>query len=345
MCNIAGYLGEKNAAPILLEMLRRQAPFDGDMSTGIATVHEGKLYYCKIVGDVDRLIRETDVLSLPGTVGIAHTRPGGNPAEPPYHPFLSPAKDMAVVTNGTTPQTRYTPLWDEAVDLLYREGYRFLHESEKTGKSPRLSHNGHYVSPAEARCFLIDYHMKRGASATRALALACSAMYSDNVTVMLRQDLPDQIHVLRTTRPMNLALIDGEAYLATARVGFPEKIKGSTPLPLFSACTVKREGVWISSDRLEGEQVSEMTPFTYAEGYRRLEALLKSEKAPFYFDQLELFVGKELRPLWEGDHTLVQHARLVYDLLDQFQREGRLKKEMRLQKRPHGVRHRWYFWL
>ena len=69
MCNIAGYLGEKNAAPILLEMLRRQAPFDGDMSTGIATVHEGKLYYRKIVGDVDRLIRETDVLSLPGTVG------------------------------------------------------------------------------------------------------------------------------------------------------------------------------------------------------------------------------------------------------------------------------------
>jgi len=76
-----------------------------------------------------------------------------------------------------------------------------------------------------------------------------------------------------------------------------------------------------------------------------VSSLGEKEIAPFYFDQLELFVGKELRPLWEGDHTLVQHARLVYDLLDQFQREGRLKKEMRLQKRPHGVRHRWYFWL
>ncbi|MBO5652898.1 MAG: glutamine--fructose-6-phosphate aminotransferase, partial [Clostridia bacterium] len=67
MCNIAGYAGKRRAAPILLEMLRRQQAFDGDMSTGIATVHEGKLYCRKIVGDVDKLIAETDVLDLPGT--------------------------------------------------------------------------------------------------------------------------------------------------------------------------------------------------------------------------------------------------------------------------------------
>ena len=47
MCNIAGYIGNRQAAPILLEMLRRQQPYDGDMSTGIATLHEGKLYYKK----------------------------------------------------------------------------------------------------------------------------------------------------------------------------------------------------------------------------------------------------------------------------------------------------------
>ena len=38
MCNIAGYIGKSQAAPILLEMLRKQELYDGDMSTGIATI-------------------------------------------------------------------------------------------------------------------------------------------------------------------------------------------------------------------------------------------------------------------------------------------------------------------
>ena len=87
-----------------------------------------------------------------------------------------------------------------------------------------------------------------------------------------------------------------------------------------------------------------MTPYTYAEGYRRIEALLKSEKAPLYFDELEFAIG-DMRDLWPGDHTLVQHARLVYDLLWQFDQEGRLQREMRVQERTDCTRHRWYFSL
>ena len=41
MCNIAGYAGNQQAAPILLEMLRKQEPYDGDMSTGVASILEG----------------------------------------------------------------------------------------------------------------------------------------------------------------------------------------------------------------------------------------------------------------------------------------------------------------
>ena len=88
----------------------------------------------------------------------------------------------------------------------------------------------------------------------------------------------------------------------------------------------------------------EMTPYTYAEGYRRIEALLKSEKAPLYFDELEFAIG-DMRDLWPGDHTLVQHARLVYDLLWQFDQEGRLRREVRVQERNDGTRRRYYMWL
>ena len=66
MCNIAGYAGQRRAAPILIEMLKRQEFYDGGMSTGIATIHEGKIHWRKVVGDVETLLRETDALELPG---------------------------------------------------------------------------------------------------------------------------------------------------------------------------------------------------------------------------------------------------------------------------------------
>ena len=66
MCVIAGYSGNKRAAPILIEMMRKTEYIDGGLSTGIATIHEGKLYVRKVLGDTDMLVRETDALDLPG---------------------------------------------------------------------------------------------------------------------------------------------------------------------------------------------------------------------------------------------------------------------------------------
>lgn len=346
MCNIAGYAGNRQAVSVLLEMLRRQQPYDGDMSTGVATIHEGKLHCRKIVGDVDTLIRETDVLDMPGTIGIAHTRPGGRKEFVPMHPNISRNGTMALVTNGTTPYTKYSQGWSEAADLLDKAGFRFVHEGEsKTAKAPRLSRNGNHVSPAEARVFLVEYYMEQGKTVTEAMALACAHMYSDNVTVLITQKYPDDIFALRTTRPLTVAMEGGETYLATTRFGMPEGLgERAQDLPLFHACRIGREGITVTADKMDMEPVAEMTPYTYAEGYRRFEALLQSDKAPLHFDQLELAADK-MRDLWEGDHTCVQHARLVYDLLWQFDREGRLQREMREQQVKDGVRHRWYFSL
>ena len=60
MCNIAGYVGEKRAAPILLEMIRRQEVFDGGCCAGIVTIHEGRFYMRKVVGSLEDLIKNTD---------------------------------------------------------------------------------------------------------------------------------------------------------------------------------------------------------------------------------------------------------------------------------------------
>ena len=74
MCNIAGYVGERRAAPILIEMLRREEGIDAGFYTGIATLHEGKIHYRKLTGNLDDLLRETDAIDLPGNIGIIHSR-------------------------------------------------------------------------------------------------------------------------------------------------------------------------------------------------------------------------------------------------------------------------------
>ena len=56
MCTIAGYIGEKRAAPVLLEMLKREESFDSGYYSGIATIHEGRLYYAKLTGRSEELV-------------------------------------------------------------------------------------------------------------------------------------------------------------------------------------------------------------------------------------------------------------------------------------------------
>lgn len=342
MCNIAGYAGNRQAAPILLEMLKRQQPYDGGMATGIATIYNGELHYRKIVGDVDTLIEKTDALDLPGTIGIAHSRPAGNCAP---HPALSPDATMALVTNGTTPLTKHSHLWSEAADLLDKAGYEFnMLNAVPQQEHPRRTRDGQFVFVCECRVFLIDYYLKQGKSVTEAMALACQHMYSDNATVMINRNYPDSIFALRTTRPMQAILENGEMYMATTRFAFPEGLNNEPEmLPLHHACALDKNGITVTEHKIDLEPVAEMTPYTYTEGYKQLELLLTSGEA-MYFDELEVAVDK-MRYLWPGNHTCVQHARLVYDLLWQFDREGRLRKEERVQTRNDGTRKRWYFWL
>src|SRR5699024_10852738 len=104
MCVIAGYIGNKQAAPILLGMLRREEGFAGAFFSGIATVDKGKLYYDKVVGYSENLIKETDALKFPGTIGIAHGRPDMPGGCEYADPFVD-VKLQAIITRAQTVTT------------------------------------------------------------------------------------------------------------------------------------------------------------------------------------------------------------------------------------------------
>ena len=349
MCNLAGYAGNRQAAPILLEMLRAQQAYNGGKSTGIATIHEGKIHMRKVVGNVDDLIRNTDALELPGTIGIAHSRPSGKPGLEEYaQPFLSMDGQSVLMTNGIQPAfCSYTGDWNKAVDLLVDGGYTFRTEVDNPkGESPKRA-NGRFVNPPEVRVNLVSHYLKQGKTLTEALAASCTHMYSDNVSVLMNALQPDTIFACRTTRPMNVLVGSGETLLSTTPLAFPNDVSGEAyPLPLMYVCAVSAKGMTITSDRIDRETPSAVTPLVHQKALPRVCALLQGKKGdPVLFDTIEIAIREEMKDIWPEQRTFQQEARLAYDILRQLKDEGRLKQGKFIYAHPDGPVEREFFWL
>ena len=346
MCHIAGYAGEKQAAPILLEMIRKQQYYDGSVCTGIATIYNGRLYYRKVVGDVDTLLNTTDALYLPGTVGIAHTRPGGSPQSYNYaHPYVTTDETMAAIANGTIRGPKYSEIAQKITTDLENEGYGFRDNVyAKESPFPHLK-DGSFINTTVTRLVLTEKYIKEGLSIPSALVRSNEELFSDVVFAVLNIATPDRFYVLRTTRPALSLKTDDGVYVTTSRFGFPEELQDKADmLPLFSPCEITKDEIIISPQRMNPcEEVAEVTDYTLEEGYKRIYAMLKGKKDnPLNFDDLEIAVGENMRDLFEGDRYLIQDARLVYDVLYRLDKEGLLKRELR---RVSSRRERYFMWI
>ncbi len=349
MCNIAGYAGIDRAAPILLEMIRRQQDFDGCACTGIATIFEGRIYYRKISGTVDDLMKHTDAFYLPGTVGIAHTRPGGNAHSYNYaHPFVTADDTMAGMTNGTVPIPEYPEKTQRAATFLEEQGYKFRGEvfDFKDDYSPKLK-NGSCLSCVDVRLNYTHYFYNQGMTMTAAMAKMASELYTDSVFGALNIDTPDRFYILRTTRPAATLKTERGIYVATTRFAFPDGTPGVVgQLPIFHPCEITKDGIRVSEDRMSGcEEVAEVTDELLGEAYARIVKLLLGKRSnPLYFDDLESAVNN-MRDIFEGNHRLVQHARVVYDVLWRLKEEGKLRTERRLFEGNGIKKFRTYMWI
>jgi glucosamine--fructose-6-phosphate aminotransferase (isomerizing) len=99
MCGIVGVVGRVDAAPRLLEGLRR-LEYRGYDSAGVATLVDGAIARRRAEGKLARLDEALAAEPLPGTTGIGHTRwaTHGRPTERNAHPHATPR--VAVVHNG-----------------------------------------------------------------------------------------------------------------------------------------------------------------------------------------------------------------------------------------------------
>ena len=194
MCGIVGYVGTQQAAPLLLDGLRR-LEYRGYDSAGMAVCGGGGLQVRKAPGRLKVLEeRVHGGADLNGTVGIGHTRwaTHGEPNEINAHPQTSGDGKFAVVHNGII--ENYAPLKQE----LIRQGCTFVSETDTEVVAELLAYGYRQCGDV----FEAVNRMLSKVEGTYALGILCA-------------DTPDRIIAARKDAPLLLGFSQGENFLAS----------------------------------------------------------------------------------------------------------------------------------
>ena len=196
MCGIVGYVGDRQAAPILLDGLSK-LEYRGYDSAGMA-VRNGAAAaeIVKAKGRLKVLAEKTnDGKTLLGDCGIGHTgwATHGEPSVENAHPHCSDDGNVVAVHNGIIEN------YQELKDKLTRKGYQFYSATD-----------------TEVAVKLIDYYYKKYVGTpVDALNHAMIRIRGSYALAVMFKDYPEEIYVARKDSPMILGLGEGESYLAS----------------------------------------------------------------------------------------------------------------------------------
>jgi len=204
MCGVVGYIGAREASPILMDGLQR-LEYRGYDSAGIAVLSEGSITASKEVGRLANLEKVLAARPIRGTCGIGHTRwaTHGAPSKINSHPHFSQDGAVAVVHNGII--ENYAELRDE----LTAKGHRFLSETD-----------------TETVPHLIAQELKDGASSpAEAVLRALGRLRGAYALGILFRDEPDVIYCARKGSPLIIGLGDKENFIASDVPAIINRIK------------------------------------------------------------------------------------------------------------------------
>ena len=204
MCGIVGYSGYQEAAPIMLEGLKK-LEYRGYDSAGIAVMNERAIQISKVKGRIANLCERTsDGKKLPGHLGIGHTRwaTHGAPTDINAHPHVSCDKKFAVVHNGII--ENYMPLREELIE----KGYKFESETD-----------------TEVIVHLLE--MYYNGDARKALIKTVSRLEGSYALGIICTDEPTKIYAARASSPLIIGVGADENYFAsdvTALVSYTRSV-------------------------------------------------------------------------------------------------------------------------
>ena len=195
MCGIVGYVGPKNAVPLLIEGLKR-LEYRGYDSAGVAVRQaDGVLAVCKRVGRLANLEEALDAHPIAGGLGIGHTRwaTHGEPSEVNSHPHLDGTGNIAVVHNGII--ENYLALRTE----LEAKGHVFRSQTD-----------------TEVIPHLIEEILKGGGKTPgEAIREALQAARGAYALGIVFRDQPEVFYAARCGSPLIIGVGEGEQYIAS----------------------------------------------------------------------------------------------------------------------------------
>ncbi len=192
MCGIVGYIGEKQAAPILLDGLSK-LEYRGYDSAGIAVYDGENIHMKKAAGRLKVLSELThDGAMLPGTVGIGHTRwaTHGAPSDVNAHPHYNKMETIAVVHNGII--ENYLKLKKK----LLEKGYEFLSETD-----------------TEVLAHLLDYYYN--GDPLTAITKVMHRVEGSYALGIIFKDHPDTLYAVRKDSPLIVGKSEGGNLIAS----------------------------------------------------------------------------------------------------------------------------------
>ena len=194
MCGIVGYIGPREAYPIIITGLKRQE-YRGYDSTGVALINSDGLRVYKKKGKVKELEDSLLGQSLHANIGIGHTRwaTHGEPSDVNAHPHISNNGKLAMIHNGII--ENYSQLKSE----LIKKGYTFKSE---TDTEVLLN-------------FIEDIYKNTGGSLEEAVRIALKRVAGAYVILLLDEDHPDTIVAARKGSPLVIGIGKNEHFLGS----------------------------------------------------------------------------------------------------------------------------------
>ncbi|HEU4497322.1 MAG TPA: glutamine--fructose-6-phosphate transaminase (isomerizing) [Flavobacterium sp.] len=201
MCGIVGYIGNKEAFPIIIKGLKR-LEYRGYDSAGIMLFDSGSMKVSKTKGKVSDLEEKSKEISAAGHIGIGHTRwaTHGVPNDVNSHPHLSNSGELAIIHNGII--ENYEPLKKE----LMNRGYTFKSDTD-----------------TEVLINLIeDVQKKDKLKLGKAVQVALNQVVGAYAIAVFDTKKPDEIIVARLGSPLAVGIGEDEFFIASDASPFIE---------------------------------------------------------------------------------------------------------------------------
>ncbi len=246
MCNTAAYVGSQRAAPILLGLIEAQEGLWGGHYTGLATIHAGKLYHAKVIGDTAQLREATDAENFPGTVGIVHSRtPSGGDVEW-GQPFVAGEEAVAYLAQGAMGYWKDETDTELMARLLVEAGHSFRSSSDSSiGSYPQLP-DGTWTHTSEVMAHWIAVHLAESGDPEQAIRQAFSDWPAEIMGLYLTLAEPGTVYGARWNQPICVGRDNSGSYLASSPMAFPHDCAWQTWVPPCSVIAVTAEALRIT---------------------------------------------------------------------------------------------------